>query len=550
MGLIRLLIRTSPRLLALAAIASLASGFSSAGMIALISRKLTDAGPLTADFLLLFSGLLVVVVALDLAAKQTLVRLTARTNYELGMWLVRRILSTPLRSLEETGAARLTAALTDDLSQVGGALTLGPTMLVNSAILAGCMAYMLWLSPVAFAVMGSFILPAIFGQAFLHRRARGALRAAYRERDRLFQLYRTVTEGLKDLKLHTARRTAFRSELLEPSATAFQGKLVTGRSYHAMSTTWGQTVFFLFVLGLFVLAALTHTDIALLTGYALLALYMRSAINALLNMMPVWAGANLALERVEQLGLTLAADAEADDAPAVAPEREQPVSIALHGVTHTYWREEEESNFTLGPIDLALHSGELVFLTGANGSGKTTLVKLLTGLYLPEGGEIRFNGEALSAENAARYRSLFTAVFADSFVFDQLLGVQSESLDDQALAYLRKLKLDKKVTVHNGKLSTTELSTGQRSRLALLLAYLDDRPIYVFDEWAAGQDPVFKDLFYRQFLPELRDRGKLVIVVSHDDHYYAEADRVVKLDSGRVEYDRGKELVATASVLA
>jgi putative ATP-binding cassette transporter len=187
--------------------------------------------------------------------------------------------------------------------------------------------------------------------------------------------------------------------------------------------------------------------------------------------------------------------------------------------------------------------GELVFLTGGNGSGKTTLAKLLMGLYIPEGGEVLIDGQKVTDETRDAYRQSFSAVFSDYFLFDSLLGVESAEVDTRARAYLDELQLNHKVEITEGVLSTTDLSSGQRKRLALLTAYMEDRPVYLFDEWAADQDPQFKEIFYYQLLPELRSRGKLVIVISHDDRYYHIADRVIKLDYGKVEYDRDQLLV-------
>lgn len=552
MSLVRLLLRTSPKLLALAAVVGLGSGFSSAAMIAFISRALTTTTPVTVQFLTRFIGLLLLVVALDLTAKQLLVRLAAKTNHDLGLWLTGRILATPLRTLEETGASRLTAALADDLNIIGTALSHAPNVLVNVAILIGCASYLLWLSPLVFAVLSVFVVPAVITQGYLHRRAKGAMRAAYRERDSLFQLYRVITEGFKDLKLHVGRRLALWHELLLPAAADFRHKTVVGRSFYTVSTTWGQTVFFLFVLGLLVLSVFTEPDIRLLAGYALVALYMRGALNSLLAVLPFLSNANLALDRVEALGLSLEADAGSDVAadmvaqgPAVAIDVAQtfapPLEVSLTGVTHTYRTDTDDRDFTLGPIDLNVHSGELLFLTGSNGSGKTTLVKLLTGLYFPEEGEVRCNGLTLTTESVEAYQRNFSAIFADSYVFEQLLGLSRHDLDVHAQSYLRLLELDRKVYVEDGRLSTTNLSTGQRSRLSLMLAYLEDSPAYVFDEWAAGQDPDFKRVFYTEFLPELRERGKLVIVITHDDQYYDTADRLVKMDGGQIVLDRVRE---------
>ena len=188
----------------------------------------------------------------------------------------------------------------------------------------------------------------------------------------------------------------------------------------------------------------------------------------------------------------------------------------------------------LGPVSLAFHPGEVVFLTGGNGSGKTTLAKVLVGLYPPEVGEIRVSGRRVSPADLERYRENFGVVFADYFLFDSLLGVSGHGVDERARQYLGTLQLDHKVQVENSTLSTIDLSQGQRRRLALLAAYMDDRPFYVFDEWAADQNPQFKDVFYLELVPELKSRGKTILVISHDDRYYHVADRVIKLEDGQV----------------
>jgi putative ATP-binding cassette transporter len=83
-----------------------------------------------------------------------------------------------------------------------------------------------------------------------------------------------------------------------------------------------------------------------------------------------------------------------------------------------------------------------------------------------------------------------------------------------------------------------------------LTAYLEDRPIYVFDEWAADQDPQFKEIFYFELLARLKAAGKTAIVISHDDRYYHVADRVVKLNYGLIEFDNSIALSLDNKVLA
>lgn len=207
-------------------------------------------------------------------------------------------------------------------------------------------------------------------------------------------------------------------------------------------------------------------------------------------------------------------------------------------VTHSYRQDGGSVDFELGPINLTFYPGELVFLIGGNGSGKTTFVKLLMGLYEPESGEIRVNNKPVTMDGRDDYRQQFSAVFYDFYLFERLFGIEATKVDAESQKYLDLLQLNHKLQVKNGHLSTVDLSQGQRKRVALLHAYLEDRPIYIFDEWAADQDPQFKRIFYYELVPELKSRGKTVIVISHDDRYYGLADRLIKLESGKVEYDQ------------
>jgi putative pyoverdin transport system ATP-binding/permease protein len=260
-------------------------------------------------------------------------------------------------------------------------------------------------------------------------------------------------------------------------------------------------------------------------------LFVMGPLEHILGWLPFMSHASVSVAHIERLGLLLD-EAERENVEAEPADRWEQIELA--GVTHAYHREGHSRGFALGPIDLALRPGEIVFIVGGNGSGKTTLAKLLTGLYVPEAGEIRLDGRAVAAANRESYRQLFSVVFDNAAVFDALWGLDATDLDRRAGEYLRDLELDRVVQVSGGEFSTTELSRGQRKRLALLTAYLEDRPIYVFDEWAADQDPVFRKVFYFRLLPELKLRGKTVVAITHDDHYFGIADRIIKLDEGQM----------------
>jgi len=191
--------------------------------------------------------------------------------------------------------------------------------------------------------------------------------------------------------------------------------------------------------------------------------------------------------------------------------------------------------FVLGPVSFTIGVGEIVFLTGGNGSGKSTLLKIVTGLYVPSSGRVLTGDAPVTSENIQSYRENFSAIFSDFRLFRRLYGLLGTS--DAAVAeLLREMQLAHKVQFDGDRFSRLELSSGQRKRLALVVALLENRPILVFDELAADQDPEFRRVLYEELLPSLRDEGRTVIAATHDDRYFHVANKVVKLEYGKVEY--------------
>jgi putative ATP-binding cassette transporter len=174
-----------------------------------------------------------------------------------------------------------------------------------------------------------------------------------------------------------------------------------------------------------------------------------------------------------------------------------------------------------------------LFLVGGNGSGKTTLLKLITALYPPDEGGIRVDDLVIGPTNAQSYRNLFSAIFSDFHLFEKLHGL-GDATPERVNELLRRMELSDKTAFEGGRFTNINLSTGQRKRLALVVAYLEDKPVYLFDEVAADQDPHFRRYFYETMLPELKAKGRTIVVVSHDDRYFHLADRVLKMDDGKL----------------
>ncbi|MEM7586020.1 MAG: cyclic peptide export ABC transporter [Acidobacteriota bacterium] len=556
--------KKSRGIVALAMLAGMVSGGASTGLVVLVHQAMGDGdfsmGLLAAGF----AGLCVLMVLSQISSDVLLLRLVQKSIYELRIEMSRKILASPLRKLEDIGPHRLLATISGDIRRLADTISLAPLIAMNLAILLGCLVYMAYLSWIVFFGATAMMVPLTLMYQTAANRGGVFLARARETADEVYGALRGLTEGTKELKLHHRRRQAFLEDILGDPAARLRGQVVQGMTIFRVAGTLGRLMFLVLIaLLLFALPQFMTIDRFVLNGFVLSILYMVTPMTALLSTLPALGTANVALRKIEQLGLSL--DEDGEEEVTVLPSATGPTSagpaatalpaasgswrsLQLAAATHTYWNEKEGHSFTLGPIDLELEAGETVFLVGGNGCGKTTLAKLLVGLYRPESGEVLLDGEAVTDENLERFRQHFSMVFTDFFLFDQLLGIEGRTVDDQARRYLVDLELDHKVKIKDGRLSTTKLSQGQRKRLALLTAYLEDRPIYVFDEWAADQDPQFKKVFYHKLLPDLKARGKTAIVISHDDHYYAAADRLVKLDSGQIESDSKRELAASVSL--
>ncbi len=549
MKVVRFFLRTSTSLLILAILAGIICGLANTSFIALINRVLSSQGFSVNLMAAAFFGLCILTLISRIVSEVLVTRLGQQSIFNLRIELSRRILTIPLRQLEELGAPRLLATLTDDIAALTNAVIAIPIICISIASLALCFIYIAWLSWVVFLLAAVFTALGLATYQLLAVRAQKALRQARNQQDSLFKHLRALMEGNKELKLHQSRRESFFSQLLEPTATTYRNYSISGYTLYTIAGSWGELLSFVLIgLLLFALPLIKYIDTATLTGCTITILYTLGPLNIILNSVTLMGRAEIAYGKIESLGVSLAAVEKEKLVKSPVIQTKVSSKLEFKGITHSYYREKEDNNFTLGPIDLTINSSEIIFLIGGNGSGKTTLAKLITGLYLPEKGEIRLNDQLITEENREYYRQHFSVIFTDFYLFENLLGLENAALDEKAHNYLVALQLDHKVEVKNGSLSTVALSQGQRKRLALLTSYLEDRPYYIFDEWASDQDPIFKELFYTKLLPELKKRGKTVIVITHDDKYFYLADRLLKMNYGNLS-DLQMRLPITISVI-
>lgn len=540
MDLLLLLARRSWRILGVATATGLVCGLAAAGLIALINDALARFQQLAARDAYLFAALVAVVVVSRVLADISLLRLGQTAVSDLRLHLSAKLVDTPYARLQQLGKHRLMAMLTDDTQTISQAVELVPILLVNLGILLACLAYLGWLNPALLLCTLVLIAVGVVSFRWPQSKALKSISAARELKDQLFNQYRALCEGSKELQLNQQRRQQFFQRLLLPTSLDYKNHFVKGMSVYALVLNWGNGLFYV-VIGLVLFAAplFLELSVSLVTGYILTILYMITPLSELMNLLPTLGRASVALRKIRSLEGQLA---NSDDRLAAQPSAQQ-LTLRCSGVRHTYYREREDGHFTLGPVNLEFNAGELVYIIGGNGSGKTTLALLLCGLYQPEAGQLQLLGSSSSdtvnhvvdsTSQALDYRQHFAAVFSDFCLFEDLLDAEDPALLQKAQDYLVQLQLNHKVQIEAGRLSTVDLSTGQRKRLALLSAYLEDRPCYLFDEWAADQDPLFKRFFYEKILPDLKQKNKLVFVITHDDAYFHLADRLIKVDQGVV----------------
>lgn len=443
-----------------------------------------------------------------------------------------RIIKAPIADLEKLGPSKLLASITDDVQRiVNGARSL-PDLLVNLVTLLGLLSFLLYLNPKVFIfVFAAISFGAITYQIpmLISSKAFGDMRIAY---DGLLEGIRGLMYGTKELKLCKVKRDSYFDEILlhsEEEVARSEKKVFT---LIRAAANYGDLVSF-FVIGsiTFVFVNYHAISTAELVAVVMALLYITGPVGLILNLIPQVTMARVALKKVNSV-LDAIPDENLNSEVIKVPQWQ---SLKLNQIVYQYPLEDKTESFQVGPINAEIKKGEITFLVGGNGSGKSTLGKVICLHYLPTGGTLEFDGVKVTKENLESYRQCVSVIYTDYYLFDRLLGSNSQ-LDAQSIqSYMEQLKIETKLNIEQRKFSTLSLSDGQKKRLALLVSFIEDKEFYVFDEWAADQDPIFKDFFYREILPKLKAKGKAVLVISHDDRYFSMADRLLTMENGQLK---------------
>lgn len=543
-SVMRLLWRNHPWLTLFTLICGVISGVASIAVVSVINEAIHNDGS-RLQALYWFIGLSTTALILRNGAALFPAYASMRIMTRLRIALCRKILATPLEEVDRRGPPNVLTMLTNDIPQLNTTLIIMPTVLVETTVFLFGIGYLAYLSWVVLALTVSLMILGVGLYLFFFS---CGVRNTSRVRDEYtaFNEYtHALVFGLKELKLNGVRRRWFGRSAIEASSTRVARYNFVERLWYTAADNVGQfTLSLLIGCLLFAAPLFSVVDPKIMTASVLAVLYIMGPLSLLVTAMPLMAAGRVACTRLSEFGFSIN-DPHPEPIETEVPKvhllehKKSWNRIELKAVSMHYHELHAETGFSLGPIDLTVQTGELIYIVGGNGCGKSTLAKLICGLYIPQGGEVLLDGKPVTDESRNDYRDLFSAVFSDFHLFNRLIGPDEEDGNPTlARKYLETLGLADKIKIEGLGYSTTKaLSYGQQKRLALVCAYMEDRSVYVLDEWAADQDPPFKKFFYEELLPDLKRRGKTVLIITHDDQYFQLADRIIKLSDGQIVSD-------------
>lgn len=447
--------------------------------------------------------------------------------------LVTKIEKAELQAIEGMGSSVIYDRLTENATAISESAGHIANVLQSLCVVIFAAFYILSTSLPGFVLLGVLITVGIMLWSTKNYEIREQLRQASKERVRFLEQLSDLLKGFKEIRFSRQRGVDIVRDI-EKTAHQSRAATTTANNLFNDNHVLSQCILFaLLVAVVFVLPQHVAVDPPTVTKLVAGVLFFWGPLGNVVGSMPMYIRSNDALKNILELEQAIDRSTQTPQVEAVDPWRGRFEVIDVKNVRFGYAPDAGGRTFRIGPMNLTVTAGEIVFIVGGNGSGKSTFMKVLSGLYSPSSGEVLIDRLRLDLANVAAYREMFSVIFSDFHLFARLYGLLD--VDEKRIHdLLRQMELDTKTSFENGGFTKRELSTGQRKRLAMIVALLEDRPIFLFDEWAADQDPEFRTYFYETLIPSLKQRGKTVIAVSHDDRYFHCADRVVTLEDGKI----------------
>lgn len=525
----------------LLAIISGLSGFAFITIInKIISNSITGVETIsTQNYLYLFLGTIFVFFISRRWLAEGIIRLSQKIFWDIRKDVIKLILKAPYRKLQEY-KEEVYATLTTDVNNISNASLMIITFFSSLILILACLVYMAFLSLKLLAVSAVVI---VFGVLIYTIRSKSSNKQIKEVRDlekTFVAIFNSILNGAKEININADKGTEIYDQKLIKVATTGETKYVSALLKYLNSEIIGQLLFYgLISFILLFSGSVFQTPIAIKVSFTFVLLYLMGPIASVMTIIPVMNKAVVSLKKMKKLRKDLT---KLEKMPQIENKGQYRNFSHLKIRDYSFCFGEDE--FSVGPINFDIKRNEVVFIYGGNGEGKTTFINTVLNLYNLDKGQAFIDGELVPLAELEKIKNLFAPVFSDFYLFDEFYGISNIDYD-KINTYLKLFELEGKVHIKEGYFSTTDLSTGQRKRIALINALLEDSPIIVLDEWAADQDPHFRHKFYTEIIPILvGDYDKTIIAITHDDRYYHVADTLLKMEYGKLEKTNISELSA------
>lgn len=515
---------------------SLLSGLWSFLFVNLVTRQISmliagEKNGLTKEYALLFAAVILFFIWTRKTLSTGIISLSQNLFWTLRKQVLATVLKADYQQLVNR-KAKIDSAMVSDVNT----LTVTSMSLIDfftATILAfTCLIYLATISFVLFSVTLVFAVIGILIYQYGTKKNAKSFETARNLEDGFITHFSSIIQGFKEIYIEPKKGKAIYEKKIIPIANeAFENNQKAFTGFLNIQIT-GQVLFYSLIAAILVFfSAALHIKTGETVKFIFTLLYLLSSIEVIMGLLPGIIRARVASDRLMDLKTELEQAHFTNAVSESVISKDEFEAIQINALEFNY--AEQQKGFGIGPVDFEIRKGETVFIYGGNGSGKTTFIHTLLGIFKPTAGEIRVNGIPVKDGNYPEYKTLFSVVFSDFYLFNELLTT-NEALNAKWEYYMELFELKDKVKLEGNRFSTTSLSTGQRKRLALIAALLEEKPVLVIDEWAADQDPYFRKKFYTELLPVLKQEGYTILAITHDDKYYHCADKLFKMEEGKL----------------
>ena len=510
------------------------AGLCSTALIALVnySAARVAAQEMPVWAFALFIPLLICYTILVRINNKESISATQMLVHRIRMRIMGEVLKTDLLTLEKIGIPHILTILSRDTLTISQGATMFVPTLQAAAMLVFAIAYLCYLSIIAglLTLVFGFVVILYFSGTFtaMHDKLQGA----WAEEGQASAQISDFLSGFKEIKMNSARAFDISNDIITSSRHVADVKAQTFIYLSNSFTSIQVMIYALVGMTIFIIPSISSGFHSSVVAVSTTVLFIAGSLTGIISALPLLSQANTAAEEVNRFMRQLE---EIKRPPAPRDDYVEQVvhKISVENVTYRFDSKAGTTPFILGPISCDFEAGKVYFVRGGNGSGKTSFIRILTGLIAPESGRLLLNGVEVNGAQSQAYRDLFSAIFSDFYLFKKLYGYYEIS-DEEVDGWLKKLELPERVNFASHAFTDLNLSTGQKKRIALIVSILERRPIIILDEWASDQDPEFRKFFYEKIIPELRALNKIVIAITHDDHYFHEADHLLFIENGKL----------------